>query len=30
MLLQAKEVAEHTLESGLVFTELVPFKADLR
>ncbi|GAB1286911.1 Dynein axonemal assembly factor 9 [Apodemus speciosus] len=29
-LAKAREVAEHTLESGLVFTELVPFKADLR
>ncbi|KAK7805959.1 hypothetical protein U0070_011714, partial [Myodes glareolus] len=26
----AKEVAEHTLENGLVFSELVPFKANLR
>ncbi|ERE69793.1 hypothetical protein H671_6g16807, partial [Cricetulus griseus] len=29
-LAKAKEVAEHTLESGLVVTELAPFKADLR
>ncbi|XP_036040057.1 uncharacterized protein C20orf194 homolog isoform X2 [Onychomys torridus] len=29
-LAKAKEVAEHTLESELVFTELVSFKADLR
>ncbi|XP_041526128.1 uncharacterized protein C20orf194 homolog isoform X5 [Microtus oregoni] len=29
-LAKAKEVAEHTLENGLVFSELVPFKADLR